>query len=147
MAGVPHFNKALRNIVAATSDQFSKALNNTGKLAFTLPKGACIDPQGWAAITTLFDGTTPLVKLGNAAGVTASADDDSLWASADIAPATAALKIQVLATVTASAVTKVPLIEDLDFTWSWATTGSDGTVGVVMIVQPFFYPYKFPALL
>lgn len=139
MAGTPRYAKDQPTMLQFMEASYNVASDVTGKVLFTLPKGARIIPGACALmVQTAFDGTTPTVLIGT------SGDTDAIAASADVAPATAGLKALVLATLNAGAF-KAAQTSDIDII---ATVGGGGsnTAGLVYVTIAFAYPYRFPSL-
>lgn len=97
----------------------------------SLPKNALIVPGAtYAYVETAFNGTTPTMKVGlrTADG---TLDDDALFASADIAPATDnKIKAAVVATLEAGGL-YAPLTEAKEIVLTYGEGADDVTAGLV----------------
>lgn len=131
MAGVPQYAKDKPNLLQVVTSRFTVGTDKTGKVAFTLPKGAIVCPSSFVNVKTAFDAGT--AQLG-VSGTTAA-----LFASADIAPTVqAAFKPIVNATVVTGATFNVPLAADTDVIWTVATATSGVLIACIVFVYPMF---------
>lgn len=132
MAGVPQVSKSTPNLLQVVVARYDVSKDKTGKVAVTLPKGAIIMMSTAINIPTAFNGTTPTALLG-ITGTTAA-----LFASADVAPATAGTKPIVAATLNAGGL-NAPLAADTDIIWTVGGGGAN-TAGVAIACIVFAYP-------
>jgi hypothetical protein len=139
MPGTPQYSKATPNLMQVAIARFDLSKDKTGKVAFTLPKGAIPNLGSQVNVTTAFNGTTPTVTIGHAANAAIAAGPASLFASVDVAPAAVGVKgINGAATLNAGAL-NVPLAADTDITFTVGGGGAN-TAGVVVLSLLFSYP-------
>lgn len=139
MAGVPTYCKDKINLLNTITVRYDYLKDKTGKLAFTLPKGAVIVPNASCInVMTIFNGTTPTVTLGSLA------QPQAIATSTDVTPATQGVRPVLAATINAGALWS-PAVADTDIFFTVTTTNT--TQGVVLITVSFSYPALLTDLL